>query len=160
MGQLLEDPEIGLDLGLNAGAADLQHHSRSVLELGPVHLGDGGSGIGFAFQVNKDLERRAAERLLDLRPERVKGDRRHLAVQGSELRGPRRGQEVLARREHLAKFDEGRPEFLARASDALGRLKMGDLARLTPVQDLTGAFEQGGNAGAPHHIAEPVPDQN
>ena len=37
---------------------------------------------------------------------------------------------------------------------------MGDLARFAPVQDLTGALEQGGNAGAPHHIAEPVPDQD
>ena len=51
-------------------------------------------------------------------------------------------------------------KFLAGESNTLRWLKMSDLTRFAPVQDLTGAFEQGGNAGAPHHIAEPVPDQN
>ena len=90
MSQVLEDSEVSLDLRLDAGAADFQHHSRPGRELCAMHLGDGRSRIGFTFKVDEDLERRAAERLLDLWQELVEGDRRHLAVQGGEFRGPRR----------------------------------------------------------------------
>ena len=148
------------DLRLDAGAADLQDHSRPVRKFRPVHLCDRGRREGFAFEVVKHLEGRAAERLLDLRQELVERDRRHLAVQFGEFGGPRRRQQVFPRREHLAEFDEGRPEFLERKPDALLRFKMSDFARFAPMQDLAGALEQRDDAGATHDIAQPMPDQD
>ena len=109
---------------------------------------------------SKHLEGRAAERLLDLRQELVEGDRRHLVMQFCEFGGPRRRQQVLPRREHLAEFDEGRPEFLERKPDALLRFKMSDFARFAPMQDLAGALEQRDDAGATHDIPQPMPDQD
>ena len=70
------------------------------------------------------------------------------------------GQQVLPRREHLAEFDEGRPEFLERKPDALLRFKMSDFARFAPMQDLAGALEQRDDAGATHDIPQPMPDQD
>ena len=158
--QVRENSEIRMDLRLDAGAADLQDHSRPVRKFRPVHLCDRGRREGLAFKVVEHLEGRAAERLLDLRHELVEGDRRHLVMQFSEFGGPRRRQQVLPRREHLAEFDEGRPEFLERKPDALLRFKMSDVARFAPMQDLAGALEQRDDAGATHHIAQPMPDQD
>src|SRR3954467_8445819 len=44
--------------------------------------------------------------------------------------------------------------------DALLRFKMSDVARFAPMQDLAGALEQRDDAGATHHIAQPMPDQD
>ena len=53
-----------------------------------MDLGDRGRGVRLAFKVNKHLEGRPAERLLNLRQKLVEGDRRYLTVQASKLRGP------------------------------------------------------------------------
>jgi hypothetical protein len=37
---------------------------------------------------------------------------------------------------------------------------MSDVARFAPMQNLAGALEQRDDAGAPHHIPQPMPDQD
>ena len=139
---MLDEPEIGLDLGLDAGTADLQDHRRAAGELGAMDLRDRGGGVGLALEVAEHLERRAAERLLHLRQQLVERDRRHVAVQPRELGGPGRRQQVLARRQHLAELDEGRPEFLEGEPRALLRLEMRGIGGFAQVQHLSGALQQ------------------
>ena len=76
-----------------------------------MHLGDRGGRVGLALDVDEYFERRAAERLLELRRELVKGNGRYLAVQARELGGPCRRQKVLSRREHLAELDESESQL-------------------------------------------------
>ena len=85
LGKVLEDFEIGVDLGLDTGAADLEDHRRAAGELGPMHLRDRGGGIGLTLEIDKHFERRPAERLFELRQKIIERNRRHVAVQPLEL---------------------------------------------------------------------------
>ena len=160
LSKVAEDSEIGVDFRLDAGAADLQDHRNAAGKPGAVHLRDRGGGVGFALEGVEHLERRAAERRLDLRQQLVERHRRDPAVQPVELGGPGRRQQVLAHREHLAELDEGRPQLLEREPHALLRFEMRDVAAVAPVQDLAGTLEHGRDAGAPHQVAKPMPDQD
>ena len=125
-GEMLEDPQVGVDLCDDTGTANLQDDRRAVGELGPMHLRDGGGGVRLAIEIDEHGERRPAERLLDLRQELLEWHRGHAAVQPAELFDPSRGEKVLSGREHLTQLDEGRPELLQRESYALRQLEMRD----------------------------------
>ena len=89
-----------------------------------MYLGDRGGGVGLAFQTGKHLERRAAERLLDLRQQIIERHRSHVAEKLVELLSPRRWQKVFSGREYLAQLDEGGPELLQREPGALLRFEI------------------------------------
>ena len=160
MGKMLEDSQIGVDLCHDPGAANLQDDRRAAGERGPMYLRDRGSGVGFALKIGKHFKRGPTERLFDLRQELVEWHRRNLAVQPVELTGPRRRQKVLSCREHLTQLDEGGPELLQGESGALLRFEMRNFTGLSPLQDLAGALEQRGDAGATHDVAEPMANED
>src|SRR5208337_2668957 len=96
----------------------------------------------------------------DLRQEIVERHRRHVAMELVEFSGPRQRQKVLSCREYLAEFYEGRPELLERELRALLQFEMRDFTGFPPLQYLSGALEQRGDAGATHKIAEPMAHEN
>ena len=125
-----------------------------------MHLCDRSGCVGLAVHVIEHLERRPAERPLDLRQQLVEGHRRHVAVQPLEFSRPGRRQEVLSARQHLAELDEGRPELLEGEPHALLRLETSDVGRFAPMQNLSGALEKRRDPGATHDVSKSVPDQD
>ena len=111
-------------------------------------------------ELAEHLERRAAERALELGQEVVERDRRDLALQLLELGDPGRREEVDPRRHHLAELDERRPELLEREPHALRRLEADRLDLRAPAEDLAGALEDVGDADPADEVAEAVPDED
>jgi len=155
-----EDAQIGLDLGADAGAHHLQDHRRAVGQLGAVHLRDRGRAQRLALELAKQLQRRAAQRPLDLRQQGVEGDRRDVGLQRLELGNPVRREQVHAGGEHLAELDEGGPQLGQRHAHALRRGELHDLRACTPAQHLARALQQTSHSRAAHQVAEAVPDQH
>ena len=129
-----EDPEIGVDFCHDARAADLQDHRGAACQLGPMHLCDRGCSVGSALQVAKHLKRRDPSACSTCGKSSSKGtggtslcNRVSSAVQA--------GGRMSSRVEHLAEFDEGRPEFLERESHPLLRFEIGDVTGFSPLQD-------------------------
>ena len=160
MGKVLEDAQIGVDFRRDAGSANLQDDRRAAGERGPMDLGNRSGGVWLAVQTGKDLERRAAERLLDLRQQIIERHRRHFAEKLVELLSPRRWQKVFPGREYLAQLDEGRPQFLQGEPGPLLRFEIGHFGGLSPLQDLTGTLEQRRDAGATYDIPEAVANED
>ena len=102
-GEVPEQPQVGFDLRANAGAADLQHDLRAVLQPGAMHLRDRGRAVRARLEVDEDLERRSPERARQFRQQLLERHRRDVAVQLLEFRDPLGREQVDARREHLAR---------------------------------------------------------
>src|SRR5882762_22112 len=79
-----------------------------------MHLRDRCARHGLSFEFLENLRDRLAERSLDLGQRELTGKRRHAVLQLRELVGKVRGQEVAARREHLAELHEDRAERFER----------------------------------------------
>ena len=75
---------------------------------------------GTRSNVAKISPHRLAERALDFGDGEVGRERRYPVLELRELVGDVGGQEVAARREHLAELDEDRPERFERAAQAHG----------------------------------------
>ncbi|KAG1242961.1 hypothetical protein G6F68_015980 [Rhizopus microsporus] len=70
-------------------------------------------------------------------------------------------QQVDTGRQHLAELDEGRAKILHRAAHAHRRRHPQQfLPLLVPVQQAPCPFKRGGQADAPHHVAEAITDQD
>ncbi len=160
LGDVEEDPEIGVDLGADAGAADLEHHRRPILELRAVHLRDRRRAERPRIELAEHLERRPAERALELGQEVVEGDRRDLALELLELGDPVRREEVDAGGHHLPELDERRPQLPEREAQPLRRLEPDGLDLRAPVENLPGALEDVGNADPADDVAQAVPDED
>ncbi len=102
-----------------------RHHSRAQdldcslgasWKHGDVHLRDRGARDGLRLELLEDLCDRLAEGAFDFGNGELGCERRHLILQLRQLVGDIRGQEVAARREHLAELDENRAERLERAA--------------------------------------------
>src|SRR5262249_58025217 len=116
--------------------------------------------VGFALNVGKYFERRAAKRLFNLRQEIIERNRRRVAVQPGQLGRPCRRQQILSCREHLAKLYEGWSELLECEPRALLHFKMRDLVGFPPVQYMSRVLEQRSDAGAAHEVSEAVPHED
>src|SRR5882762_11291939 len=79
-----------------------------------MHLRDRCARHGLSFELLENLRDRFAERALDLGYRELTGKRRHAVLQLRELVGKVRGQEVAARRKHLAELDEDGAERFER----------------------------------------------
>jgi hypothetical protein len=89
------------------------------VELGKMHLGDGGARHGVSFEVRKECDHAVAESSLHFRNRQIGRERRNAVLQLRQLVGDVERQEVAARREHLAELDVDRAERLERFSQPL-----------------------------------------
>src|SRR5438445_40811 len=102
---------------------DHRHHSRpqdldrrlsASGEYGEMHLGDRRARDGLQLEFLENFRDRLAERALDLGHRELAGKRRYPVLELRQLVGEVGGQEVAARREHLAELDENGPERFER----------------------------------------------
>src|SRR5437773_8724961 len=77
-----------------------------------------------------------------------------------EFRDPRWRKQIDARGEQLTQLHESWPEFLERETHALCGVEGERLRCRTPVKDLARTLQHAGNASAPNHVAQTVPDQD
>ncbi|KAG1441160.1 hypothetical protein G6F57_018785 [Rhizopus arrhizus] len=120
----------------------------------------GGGHRGFIKESEYLRGRRAKVGLELLADVRVR-QRRHCVLQFGELGDPFRRQQVDTGRQHLAELDEGRAKILHRAAHAHRRRHPQQfLPLLVPVQQAPCPFKRGGQADAPHHVAEAITDQD
>ena len=113
---------------------------RKLLEIDdgrPVHLGDRSRSVRFGPHMSKHLEGGASEGLLHMRQKCIERDGLNVAVQTLQLGNPARSEQIRTGRQHLPKLHESRPQVLERVPDALLRLKVRSLGKLSPVQELT-----------------------
>src|SRR5262245_66157342 len=78
---VVEYPDVGVDLALDARPANFQNNWCAARQFCPVHLRDRGGRMGLALQIHKDLEWRAAECSLDLGQQVLEGYRRYSTLQ-------------------------------------------------------------------------------
>ncbi len=113
LSQVLEDVEIGLHHLGDARAADLQSDGPAVAQDRAMNLGDRGRGHRLRIEREENLGQRRVvilrQNLFDLK----EGKWPHVVAQRGELDGVGFGNDVGPGAEHLAEFDECRPELLA-----------------------------------------------
>ena len=78
----------------------------------------------------------------------------------AEFGDPLRFEQIYARREDLAKLDEGRSQLLKYAPHPRVGLKVRQFIRVFPEQRPSGAFQRVGHSHPPHNVAETIADQN
>ena len=117
-GRGVEELEVAVNDRQHVRAQHLHRRRVTVAERREVHLRDRRARDRLALEAREDLADRLPERAFDLGDREVGRERRHAVLQLRELVGDVRGQQVAARREHLAELDEDRPERLERAAQA------------------------------------------
>ena len=159
-GRMVEYAQIRTDHGLDAGAADFHHDRRTVLQPGPVHLRDGGCRDGDTIEARKHRFRLAADGRNQVGMQCFVAYCRYMTVQLLEFADPVRRKHIHPRRQQLAEFHEGRPQFLQRAADTHRRVELRDFVGALPVQHPPGAFQRTAYAQHAHQIAPAVADHD
>ena len=159
-GQMHQKAQIRLDLRLDVRPPHLDHHARTVMKCGAMHLGDGGCGEGFGLEGRKHRLHRLAPDAFQPRPQNFERHRRHVAVQALEFLDPRRREHVHSCRQHLAQLDEGGPQIGERQADTHRQIEPADLTAGLPAQEAPGAFQQTRQPHQPHHVPPAVVDQH
>ena len=157
--EMRQQPQVGLYLGFDTRAADLQHDCAAVVQPRAMHLRDGGGSRRLPFEIDEGFRVRRAERPLDHRQDLFERHRRRVAAQAREFRGPLRWEQILAHREHLPQLDEGGAELFEGETQALLRLELRTARDLAPKEHFAGALEERRDAEPPHEIAESVADE-
>src|SRR5690554_3355111 len=172
--QIIEQVEVAADLLANAGALHFDNDRLPVAQRRQVGLADGGCSQRFFAEFAEELLELAAQSRLNLRPNLLKAQRRHAVLQVLKLGNKLGRQNIRARREHLTKLDEGRPQVLQDLSKTLGGkapvFAENIFARqLLPARPLGVSLELVGRLGltqkapqpdAPRDRREPVARQN
>ncbi len=159
-GQPGQPAQVGFDLGLDAGAANLDDDLGAVIKPGGVHLGDGAGGQRLGLEAREHRIRRRTQVFGELGQHIGPVAGRGVVLQLAELLDPLGLELVHARGQDLAELDEGGAELFERAPHALGRRHVGVGLGVVPVQGVAGFFQQVGHAHATHHVAKAVADQH
>jgi hypothetical protein len=159
-GQPGHEAQVGVDDGFDARTADLHHHRRAVVQPRGVHLRDGSGGQRLGLELREDGFGFAAEVFAQLRAQRLKRQRGHLAVELLELDDPLRPEQVGPAGEDLPELDEGRPEFLQRQPHLHRRAQPRKIGRVLPVQRMARALEPLGQTQTAHQVTEAVAYQH
>lgn len=107
-----EGPHVALDLGADAGPADLDDDGASVQEPRPMDLGDRGRRHGLDFEHGEQLVDAPAQPVLDRAPRVGRRKRAHAVLEVPETGQIGVRQEIAAQAHRLAELDEGRTEAL------------------------------------------------
>ena len=127
--------ELVAHLLVEPGTLHLDDHLGAVEQRGAVDLADGCGGEWLLLEGGERRAERSAEVLLDDRSGGGAGEGRHSVAQRRELRGPVRGEEPGARRDHLTHLHEGRAELDEGVAEP-------------PREGLRGACQVAGEGGA------------
>lgn len=155
-----EQAQIRIDGVTDIGTTDLQHHRGAIDQPRAMRLCQRCGRQRLFVQAREDAFRLHTQRGDQLRTDLIEWQRRHRVLQLAQFFDPLRRQQVHARGQHLAQFDEGWPELFqctphahrcGHAQPALGIL---------PMQQPAGALKHIGQADTTHHIAEAVADQD
>ena len=139
--ELLDDPQVGLGLGQDLRALDLDRDLPAVEGRGPVDLGGRGGGERLGLDRGEEGLRVAAELGQQDRPGLVPRERPGLALELGQLVGPLGRQQVAPAGQHLADLHVRRPEVLEQAAHPLrgrglgGRRWLAEQVRLRPRPD-------------------------
>ena len=159
-GQALEQPEIGVDHGFDAGAAHLHHHLGAVVQPGAVHLRDGRGSERRGVELREYRLGLAAQVFAKLRPQGLERQRGHPAVQLAELGDPLGAQEVASAGQHLAELDEGGAQLLEGEPHLFRRRQPGQVGCMFAVEHAPGARQRVGQSEPAHGLAQAVPQQH
>jgi hypothetical protein len=118
-GQLGDDPEVGLGLGHDPRALDLDGNHGSVMQGRAMDLCRRGRGERLVLDRREELLRRATELALDDGPRVLPWKRRGVALQLRELLDDLGRQGVAAAGDHLADLHVGRSELLEQLPERL-----------------------------------------
>jgi hypothetical protein len=116
-GEGVEQGQIAGDDAVHAGAKDLDRDLVAPVlgsQAGEMDLGDRGAGHRRRIEFGKDLARRPAIGLLDLRQGERRRERRHAVLQLREFVGEVGRQQIATSGHHLPELDEDRPQRLER----------------------------------------------
>jgi len=111
-GHGVHQADVAADHRQDAGAQNLDHHLASVLEHGPVYLGDGGRGERRGLETVEQFTDRLAEAGLDDPSGLLVREWRHAVLQFGKLLGDVVRQQIPAGGEDLAELDEDGAQFL------------------------------------------------
>ena len=105
------------DLG-NAGPQYLDRDLATVVQAREMHLRNRRAGDRTGFELGEHLVDRPVVRALERGEHEFGRERRHLVLQLGELVGDVRRQQIAARRQELAEFDEDRTQRFQREPQA------------------------------------------
>ena len=110
--QVQHDLEVDLDDFLDAGPLDLERDLPTVLQLGPVHLPDGGRCQRCVVELGKQIFEHYPQLGLDDLTGGVGGKRRHLVLKLGEFLQKVDRDQVRTGRQNLSELDVCRTELL------------------------------------------------
>jgi hypothetical protein len=116
----LQQGDVMLDDGFDAGAQDLDGDLAAVGQFGEMHLRHRGRGDRGAVEAGEDLVHRFTVGRFKLGDGEFRGEGRHAILKSRQFVGNIQRQKVAARGQDLAELDENRPQCLQRLAQAHG----------------------------------------
>ena len=162
-GEAAQHGDIRAQLRGDVRLLHLDRHLAAVMEHGAMDLGDGGAAQRFRIEHGKQFSDRRLKLFLDHRADLFHRDGRHLLLHPLQRGHVLQRDHVRARGQHLAEFDEGRPQRLQVGDELrrVGVLGQRDATRRLAVQLQPGehsgiaiAQQQPQDLLAPAHAAD------
>ncbi len=131
---LVQQRDVGLDLGGRVGALHLDRDAAAVREDRAVHLADRSGRDGHPVELEEEPLDRQPQLLLDHRLGLLVRERRHVVLQAAELRDDVRREDVRAGGEQLPELHERRPELVEHRAQVGAALRRRLVVRVAAAQ--------------------------